>query len=166
MGDEPHAIMWDAETGAMQELAGVTSFEGETFASAINEHGVVVGNSDWFSSPWVTASGAFIWENGAVTDVGLLKNFDMSLAIDINSAGQVVGYCYQWKTGGPGGSAGRGFYRAFLWEQGELSDLNDLIPDGTSWVLRQARGISDNGMIVGNGTLNDESRGFMLVPRG
>ena len=43
-------------------------------------------------------------------------------------------------------------------------DLNTLIPLNSGWFLREARGINDQGMIVGNGTLNGVERGFLLAP--
>ncbi|MES4792715.1 MAG: hypothetical protein C4321_06730, partial [Chloroflexota bacterium] len=56
-------------------------------------------------------------------------------------------------------------FRAFIWDSADgTRDLNDLIPANSGWVLEQARGINDNGEIVGTGTLNGEPRAFLLRP--
>lgn len=92
---------------------------------------------------------------------------DISVAFDINNSNQVVG---------------KGLvevvphtYHATIFENGTLSNLNDLIdckvdPNAEAvgspdWVLTEARAINDNGVIVGNGLLNGVRKAFMLVPR-
>jgi probable HAF family extracellular repeat protein len=57
-----------------------------------------------------------------------------------------------------------GDWHAFLWENGVMQDLNDLIPEGTGWTLTAARMINDDGLIVGYGTLGGEQRAFLLTP--
>ena len=52
--------------------------------------------------------------------------------------------------------------RAFLWRNGEMTDLNTLIPAGTGWVLESAAGVSEGGQIVGYGTLSGKRRAFLL----
>jgi len=46
-----------------------------------------------------------------------------------------------------------------------MKDLNKLIPTGSGWVLQQAFGINNAGQIVGTGTHNGQSRGFLLSPK-
>ncbi len=55
--------------------------------------------------------------------------------------------------------------RAFVYnpDQG-MRDLNSLIPAGTGWVLEVAFDIDYRGRIVGKGTLNGQTRGFILIP--
>jgi probable HAF family extracellular repeat protein len=43
---------------------------------------------------------------------------------------------------------------AFLWQNGVMTDLNDLLPASSGWVLTAARGINDNQQVVGRGTHN------------
>jgi hypothetical protein len=45
-----------------------------------------------------------------------------------------------------------------------MLDLQTLIPAGTTWQLYAANGISDNGMIVGEGLHDGLPRGFLLTP--
>ncbi len=45
-----------------------------------------------------------------------------------------------------------------------MFDLNTVLPPGSGWVLERATGISDAGQIVGVGTLDGATRGFLLTP--
>jgi probable HAF family extracellular repeat protein len=57
-----------------------------------------------------------------------------NVAHDINDSGQIVG----WSAG-----------RAYIYEDGVVTDLNTLIPAGSGLTLVQARGINNAGQIVG-----------------
>lgn len=69
----------------------------------------------------------------SVTDLGTLSGSSGSLATGINDSGQVIGY-----------STNDGPFRAFLWENGVMTDLGTL--GGTH---SQAWGINDLGQVVG-----------------
>jgi len=43
-----------------------------------------------------------------------------------------------------------------------MNDLNSLIPAGSGWELQRAAGINDAGQIVGTGTINGQTHGFLL----
>src|SRR5262249_52696313 len=74
----------------------------------------------------------------------------------INNAGQVVG---------SSGMAGAMATHAFLYRDGALTDLNDLIPPDAGWVLSDASGINDAGQIVGYGSHNGFcNHAFLLTP--
>ncbi|MCA9439229.1 MAG: hypothetical protein KC964_00365 [Candidatus Omnitrophica bacterium] len=54
---------------------------------------------------------------------------------------------------------------AFLWDGGEILDLNDLIPPGSDWKrLQRAHDINDCGQIVGPGFKGNEMHIFLLTP--
>ena len=103
---------------------------GNSSASAINEQGQIVGQSE-------TGDGsphAFLWKDGEMTDLGALPRYDTSSAHDINADGSVVGVSID-KIGAK---------HAFLWEDGELTDLGTL--GGKS---SEAMAINDSGQIAG-----------------
>ncbi len=79
-----------------------------------------------------------------------------STARGINDSGQVVGYS----------DTSAGDRRAFLWEDGVMTDLGTLVPTGSGWTLTEAHGINDLGQIVGTGVHNGVVRPFVLTPSG
>jgi hypothetical protein len=56
-------------------------------------------------------------------------------------------------------------WHAFVYRNGQMFDLNNLIPANSGWVLTTATGINDTGHIVGSGALNGELVGFLLTPQ-
>jgi probable HAF family extracellular repeat protein len=124
-------------------------------AVAVNEFGMVAGNSRDPSGTQV----AFVWT--AATGMVGLGSLDgrVSVATDINDQGQIVG----WST-----SAGRFPQVAFVWQNGQMFDLN-LITEGgggKNWI-QIASGINDQGHIVGLLTKTkpiSEQHGLLLVP--
>lgn len=87
---------------------------------------------------------AFLWQNGNVSGLGSLGTGAVAVAA-INLHGQVVGT-----------SDGR----AFVWENGVMTDLNTLIPEDSGWVLTSATDINNQGEIIGMGNLG----GYVLRP--
>lgn len=125
---------------------------GGTFATAtgVNDSGVVIG---YGNSTGGGQEGFF--SNGTdVTGIGKLPGFNFSRAFGINNAGVIVG------------SASRvGAQTAIIYANGQLVDLNTLLdPSVTGWTLLEARGINDNGQIVGTGRINGEIQAFVLNP--
>lgn len=123
------------------------TFGGNSYASAVNDIGQVVGES-------ITPSNeahAFRYSEGTMTDLGTLGGW-WSGASDINDAGQVVGSALDAK----------GYLRAFLWEDGSMVDLNAYVV-GTGWTLSGAGGINDWGDVCGSGTNPDgKTHGYVL----
>lgn len=54
---------------------------------------------------------------------------------------------------------------AFVWTNGQMSDLNNLVPANSGWVLNVATGINDAGAVVGYGSLNGRTHAFLLSPQ-
>ena len=139
--------------GVMQDIG--TLGGGYSIARAINNSGQVVGSSA--TSGGGGYSHAFLYENGSMQDLGTLGG-TTSHANDINNFGQVVGQAEASGTnGGP---------YAFLYSGGSMHNLQDLIAPSSGWHLVEARGINDNGLIVGFGQLDGHiySRAFLLTP--
>jgi probable HAF family extracellular repeat protein len=141
---ETHAFLFDGT--ALQDLGTL----GGTVSRGIdiNNVGQVIGNS--------TLAGdidfhGFIHMNSELQDLGTLGGTD-STARDINNHGQVVGTSsdINWMR------------RAFLWENGAMTDLNTLLPANSGWELTDARFINDNRQIVGEGFYQGQGAWFLL----
>jgi len=101
-------------------------------------------------------TGATLYSGGHFTDIGVLPGDRGSWPHGINNHADVVGY-----SEGPGE-----VYRAFLYTDGTLYDLNDLIGRNSGWVLWVANDINEKGQIIGQGTYFGQERAFLLTPRG
>ena len=119
-------------------------YEGTSFASAINDHGHIVGAIDDDSS---LIYDGILWANGSRTALGDLGGGSARPA-DINNAGQVVGTSNT--------SVELGQPRAFLWQNGAMIDLGLLeAADEDSG----ANAINANGVIVGTSGRVDDATG-------
>jgi probable HAF family extracellular repeat protein len=144
-------------------------------AMGINDHGQVVGWSyrttlnDPPSTPPGPEGKAFLYEKDAgvpatVLPLNPLDGDLYSRARDIDESGRAVG----WSRSINGNQAEQ--YSATLWEDGQVTDLNDLILASSGWKLIDAYAINESGQIVGSafrdGNDSDpgQLRAFLLTP--
>jgi probable HAF family extracellular repeat protein len=97
-------------------------------AHAINDNNQVVGLYD--------NNKAFLWEDGIITNLGVLPGGDYTRANDINNKGQVVGRSHANGTTD----------HAFLWDNGTMIDLETY---SGAYGSSRANAINNNGEIVG-----------------
>ncbi|WP_132126153.1 DUF3466 family protein [Actinocrispum wychmicini] len=108
---------------------------GWAVGAAINSSGLVVGASTVVGGGFGTRH-AVVFANGTVTDLNPPgTGRDDSIAYAVNDSGVIVG------------QAGNG--DAFIYRDGQAIDLNTLIPANSGIRLTSARGINNNGQIVG-----------------
>jgi len=136
---DDHAYLFD-NNGVWTDLGILAGYK-ESFTTGINDSAQIVGYSlKPGSNGWGEAQPeAFLWANGALTDLGTLGGAQ-SEATAINNAGQIVGYSTTTAADVP--------YDAFLYSNGKLQDLGTL--GGT---YSQATGINNSGQIVGYTTV-------------
>ena len=135
-----HAFLWSG--GVIEDLGtlgGDTSNPG-----FISDSGDIVGVADLPGSSHQNHH-AILWKNGTKTDLGVLPGDSCSRAYGVNSRGQVVGNSESEALCDQSGE------HAFLWEDGQMFDLDKLIPAGSSLKLSHALAITDRGEIVGLG---------------
>jgi probable HAF family extracellular repeat protein len=141
------------QNGAMTNLGNLVTPSAYTasFLSAINNKGQVVGTS--LNPGFGGSTDAFIWQNGNLTNLGNL-GYQYSEAYDVNTLGTVVGFS----------SISSNTLHAFRWGNGKMRDLNNFLLPNSGWELQVACGINNKGQIVGIGTFNGQSKGFLLTP--
>jgi len=127
-------------------------------ANVVNNRGQVAGVSAMSGN---TTTHAFLWtkERGKMLDLGTLSGDVNSAALGINDRSEVVGASF--------GAAGpiNGNPRAFLWKDGVMTDLNDLVPANSPLHLLTAFGINDAGDIAGFGvTSSGDLHAFLATP--
>jgi probable HAF family extracellular repeat protein len=159
-------FLWD--NGQMAALEPLSE-DVATQAFDVNDAGEIVGSSWNYTTSFFTTDQATLWrDNGnEVIDLGVVPAepgscssnpyWHKSIARAINNRGQIVGEAMCITSGAP--------KAAFLWKDGVMHNLNDLIPQGTGLDLRSARDINDAGQIVGY-AINQagDLRAFLLDP--
>jgi probable HAF family extracellular repeat protein len=148
-----HAVLW--ESGIPTDIGNLGGVAWNT-PTAINERGEIAGFSDLPGDEDGTLNAhAFLWtKSGGIQDLGTLPGDTISLAFGINKQRQIVGLSI-----GPGGA------RAFLWEDGVMTDLNTLVPPG-SLHLDYANDINDREEIAGGASdpNTGEALAFLALP--
>jgi probable HAF family extracellular repeat protein len=144
-----HTVLWERD-GTAVDLGAYGS------ASAINEHGDISGT---ISGP-DGALQAFLWtpETRKAVQLELPAGFVAALnpcCKTINNRREIVGFMF---------NADFTRQHAFLWKDGVTVDLNDLLPQGSPWLLQAAAGINESGQIAGQGMINGEVHAFLASP--
>ena len=167
----------------LADLGAGADLDYSSSANGVNDQGQVVGWSttmpfypDCDLDLTVCPIHTVLWaSDGGITDLGTLSGDTLSTATNINFFGQVIGSSGSTlgalPLGAPGGAGFDGgdpitvIGRPYVWTQTTgMQDLNTLIPANSGWVLNATTGINLWGQIVGSGTLNGQSHGFLLTP--
>ena len=156
-GIDSHAFVWN--DGVMMDLGLIPgSFAAQ--AQAINSARAILITASLQkdeSSPVLSRS--FLCQDGNMTDLGVLAGFDRCSGFDLNDAFSVVGVCSK--------SSNPNFRRAFIWRDGAMMDLNNLIPAESGLNITWVRGINNRGQITGQAQdLTGHVVGVVLAPTG
>ncbi len=125
-------------------------------AWAISDNGIIVGSGQipMKGSP-LGASRAFRWKDGTFTMLGTLPGQTLSRAFGIHPRGwQVVGDA-------------RPVDHGFIWQNGLMTDLNDLVQLPSGFTIRAAGAVNRDGLIIANAsTPGTGIVGILLTPAG
>jgi beta-lactamase regulating signal transducer with metallopeptidase domain len=150
-------------------------------AAALNNRGLVVGFSERLETT-LTFKGftptprthAVLWHDGKIADLGALPDKTCMYPSALNDANQVIGTAHTESAFGLNSknqalfpdveNAPPFFYTAFLYTDGEMYDLNDLIPANSGWQIDQPTALNNAGQIIGHGTYKGKEHYFLLSP--
>ena len=154
IGDPVNAFIWLPEPAyglpaGMNRIGSDPSIGLAAFD--INNSGYVVG----FQSGESPDQRAILWQAGASNELQILIE-ERSTATAINDSGWVVGRF--------DAQPGTSLNHAFIFRDGQVTDLNNLIDPNSGWILTSASDISNSGFIVGIGQKDGVSRAFILTP--
>ncbi len=131
-----HAVSWVNRTASP-----LPDFGNGAAAQGINDQGQIVGTVG--SSDGTTQYGA-LWQDGVLTNLGLLPGDFGGIASGINNQGQVVGS--NW-------DSNFNWSHAFIWQNGVMTDLNTLFPRSSNLLATMANKINERGQISGMATV-------------
>jgi len=127
-----HAVSWENGTASPLPDLGTGAI-----AESISNQGQIAGIVG--SADGTTQYGA-LWQNGVLTNLGLLPGDFGGLASGINNKGQVVGSNFDsnfnWSHG-------------FIWQNDVMTDLNTLFPASSNLFAVMANKINERGQISG-----------------
>lgn len=154
-----HAVLWENKYAPPINLGNFDGGVAWNTPTALNNRGEVVGFANQQGSPASSFNPiGFFWDKEhGIRPIPPLGDDTNSLAWGINEHGQVVGQSFNSNTGAA---------RAFLYEDGQLTDLNGLIQPDSSLQLQLANDINDEGEIVGFAldTNSNATVAFLAVP--
>jgi hypothetical protein len=150
-----HAFIQNAATGATTDLGSVLPNATGARALGISNLGSICGRAIMPCGQSCTVLKGFIWNNGQFQDLGVLPGKTHTRPFAINDSNVIVGYC------DPGATA-------FVWRNGTMTALNDLIPPELNLDIKLVWDINNAGQIVGQaevlGTSDDVAVRLTPIP--
>ena len=147
-----HAVIW--KNGVPNDIGNLGGEAWHT-PTAINNKGEVTGFSN-VSGGGALSAHTFFWsgiEGEPIEDLGAVGDDVISLPFGMNSFGHIVGL-----------SIGASGVRAFLYKDGVMMDLNELVPPGSIYLV-YANDINDAGEISGGAVDGaGEGRAYLAIP--
>ncbi len=136
-GGERLAFVW--EDGEVNSLGPIPKGFSST-GQAINDLGNVAGDGKIVLDDGETiVVQSFLWAENQMTNLGTLPDTTFTRARSINNQTRIVGYCHnQFLTD----------QAAFIWQDGVIAALNNLIPFDPNLNLERAMGINNAGQIA------------------
>jgi probable HAF family extracellular repeat protein len=150
-GNVYHGFLYDLPSRTWVEIQAPCSPNCFVQPLDVNDAGQVVGGY----SPAAGLSHAFLYDHGQFLDLDP-QGVGSSVAFAVNASGDVVGY---WPHG-----SGQGGFHAFLYKDGVMQSIEDLIPPSPDWNFDLAYDINDSGQIVGPALHDNQGRAFLLTP--
>ncbi len=141
------AAFWEQDANGNWVLTNLGTLGGtQSFARSINDSSEIVGQILTGTDPLTLTSNPYLYQNGVTLNLGSLGG-TRGDALEVNSKGQVVGNSFL--------DAANTIQHAYLWNDGQIIDLNTIVNGLGGWTLTTAVSINDRGDIVARGTNPD-----------
>jgi probable HAF family extracellular repeat protein len=150
----PHAVLWNH--GKPIDLGSVGDGS-VTVAADVNNRGTVIGSATFADG----SQHPFLWtRKGGIRDLGLMSSDPtdvINTAFEINDRGQMVGGSCD---------ATMQICRGYIWQNGVMTDINELLPEDSPLYVLLAMAINDKGQIAGLAvdTGTGEAHAFLATP--
>jgi probable HAF family extracellular repeat protein len=151
----PHAVLWDHGSPINLGNLGVPS--NVNVAADINNRGMIVGGASFADG----TTHPFLWTKATgMRDLGLMSadpTDALNTPFSINDREQIVGASCDVTDA---------TCRAYIWQGGLMTDLNDLLPADSPLYLILPQGINNDGEITGLAVVKNtgEAHAFLAVP--
>lgn len=153
------AVLWTPR-GRGYVAAALERLAPARFARAydVNARGTTAGEASRDNEAGTSVTRAVRWNGQTIQELPPVSDYRFTRANAVSNNGDVVGHA----------SSFFGFPTidgaAVLWDDGVAYDLNDLVADADGFVLRSAEDVDERGRITGFGTVEGQTRGFLLTP--
>ena len=137
---DARAFIWD--NGKVTDLGVIPGgFTG--MGIAINNQGDVAVEGLMFNDQNEVIVRSFLWREGEWIDLGGFPGCEETRVLDLNDAGQAIGYC-----------EGPGTFSRFLWQDGVIWELNDISEsdDPEFGIISLVWAINNTAQIAGDGS--------------
>ena len=157
LGTDARAFIWD--NGKVTELPPIPGgFTSKGNRINTRRQVAITGkfNDD---HPLGFISGGFLWEAGRWTDLGMLAGYDSMALTGLNDDGTVTGWSRDIQNN-------QNPDTGFIWRNGVMKNLNDLIAQGTQLQISRAEGINEIAQIAARAHSDDLNAtvGLLLSP--
>jgi len=129
-------------------------------ASTLNDWDLITGASSDAGDTNFQAALWIPWA-GVSLSLGTVDGDSGSFGLGVNNSGVIVG-----GSGSITLSGAPAYAHAFVWQNGQIQDLNTLVDGTSSLTLNVAYAVNDHGEIAGLGTNSSgETHAFVLIPQ-
>jgi probable HAF family extracellular repeat protein len=148
--------------GTIEEIGSLGGTS--TIGMGINRHGHVVGISRRADETWndpleTDPHHAFFYHEGRMEELQLPSGpeWTSSAARSINDRDEIVGGSFIY-------ADAEAIHGGFLYRQGLVTDIAELLPPNSGWLIKSAAFINNAGEIVGTGEHEGNLRIYLLTP--
>ena len=127
-----------------------------SYGTDLNIHGTLLGGGRTRNEDGATVHRAFTYADGEMTVLPLLPGHDDSRPGDVDDAGRAIGQSRSFSD--------LNNWRAWLWENGSIYDLNSRLESDLDVVLEGASSINVMGQILCNAKLDGVDVAIVLTP--